>query len=132
MISKSHFNFKKDGTPKYNCFCQNPELIENYDAAIADTIQTWECHHRKEFEFSKKELISLGLYYDRPPEELIFLTPAQHRKLHHKGKKMSDEFRKKLSEYMKGKHHSEETKKKCGAVNKGKHWRTENGRRVWY
>ena len=25
--------------------CEDPSLIENYDLAIADTTQTWICHH---------------------------------------------------------------------------------------
>ena len=28
--------------------CEDISKIENYAAAIADTTQTWECHHRME------------------------------------------------------------------------------------
>ena len=31
------------------------------------------------------------MYYDRPPEELIFLTNAEHMKLHSEGKTFSEE-----------------------------------------
>ena len=32
-------------------FCsEDPSLIENYDLAIADETQTWECHHRLEIQ----------------------------------------------------------------------------------
>lgn len=92
MIFKQAFNLKKNGEPDYTCFCRHPELIENYDKAIADTTQTWECHHRLEthnsdgerrsVDLSTKELIALDMYYDRPPEELIFLTKSEHRRLH--------------------------------------------------
>ena len=83
---------------KSNIFaiCKNREQIENYDKAIADTTQMWDCHHRLETHFSdgterpnnaqlsKAELIALDMYWDRPPEELIFLTKSDHYKLHGK------------------------------------------------
>ena len=31
-----------------NFCCDDPSLIENYDKAINDTTQTWDCHHRGE------------------------------------------------------------------------------------
>ena len=40
--------------------------------------------------------------------------------MHHLGKKVAEETRKKLSESKKGKHHSEETRKKIGESRKGK------------
>ena len=129
-------------------------MIENYDKAIADNTQTWQCHHRLEthnsdgerrlVDISSSELIALGMYFDRPPEELIFLTSAEHVSLHKKGKYASEETRKRLSEAHKrqmseahkrqlseafkgrkntwfiGKHHSEEAKKKISEAMKGK------------
>lgn len=78
-------------------FCKNPEKIENYDKAISDTTQTWHCHHRLELytlsgekrpkDLYPRELIALGMYYNRPPEELIFLTPSDHISLHRKSRK---------------------------------------------
>lgn len=73
-------------------FCKNCEihLIENYDKAMADTTQTWVCHHRLELNsdgrylHSSKELMEMGLYYDRPANELILLTKSQHQILHGK------------------------------------------------
>ena len=68
-------------------YCDNPELIENYDLAIADTTKTWICHHRLEKDYTVAELKSMGLYYHRPPEELIFVeTQKVHKNLPHKGK----------------------------------------------
>ena len=134
-------------------FCNGDiSQIENYDKAVTDIEHTWHCHHRMEIGKNgeiilKKDLISHGLYYNRPPEELIFLTKSEHRRIHrkgmtlseshkrkiseaNKGKKLppiSEETRKKLSEAKKGdkhplfgKHHSEEAKRKMSEANKGK------------
>ena len=140
-------------------FCKEPENIENYEKAKADNFKNWCCHHRLEtytsdgerrpVDITQKELIALGMYYNRPPEELIFLTRSEHQFLHHKGKKRSEETRRRISEVAKGnknalgckrseearrriseakkgeknafygKHHSEESKKRIGAAQKG-------------
>ena len=57
MICEQHFRLKQNGEPFWNCFCRHPELIENYDKAIADKTQTWECHHRMEAVYTRNELI---------------------------------------------------------------------------
>lgn len=134
--------------------------IENYDKAIADTTQTWVCHHRLEMQdepFNSAEYLKKNnLYYHRPAAELIFLTRGEHTKLHstgrrlseescrkisesNKGRKFSKEHRRKLSEAMKGKHPSDETLIKLseshkGKVpwNKGKSWKLIDGKRVWF
>jgi hypothetical protein len=72
--------------------CEDYSLIENYDKAIADTVQTWHCHHRLETHTSdgekrlvpitRDELIAMNMYYNRPASELIFLTPSEHTTLH--------------------------------------------------
>ena len=82
-------------------------LIENYDTAIADSTQMWDCHHRKEITTSRKDLIKKNEYYNRPASELIFLTQKDHISLHSKGNKN-----------MLGKHHNDETKKKMSIANK--------------
>ena len=148
MISKS-FRLKKDGTPCKCCYCRTPELIENYDKAIADTTQIWHCHHRLEthnsdgerrlVDISKAEFIALGMYYDRPPEELIFLTELEHRELHSfgvkgkpsgmTGKHQSEETRKKISEGNKGKHRSEESRRRYSEARKGKKPSEESNRK---
>ena len=104
-------------------YCKDDiSLIENYDKAIADKTQVWDCHHRREKKYSVKELIKIGEYYNRPACELIFLTPFKHRRLHHLIKYHSVETRKKMSEALKGKHRSAETRKKISEARKGKHW----------
>ena len=127
--------------------------IENYDKAIADTTQTWHLHHRLEltldgeFALTAAQLKMHDMYYHRPYYELIFLTPAEHRRIHNIGQSsetrekrvntlmghsVSEESRRKMSESAirqnrtgknspwYGKHHSEESKKKMSESHKGK------------
>jgi hypothetical protein len=160
MINENIFKLKKDGTLYKQGFCRNPELIENYDKAIADKTQTWECHHRLESCFTQKFLKEMNLYYDVKPEALVFLTPTEHRKVDsfrkrmsevrkgkgkplsdetkrkmsevRKGKPLSDETKRKMSETKKGKPKSEEHKRHISEARKGKHLKTIDGKRVWY
>ena len=153
MINESMFRLKKNGEPRKRCcFCRHPELIENYDKAIADTTQTWECHHRLETHnsdgeerlvpLSKEELKTLDMYYDRPPEELIFLTRFEHTGLHTKlrnhinppvrGRHRSTSWKMKVSSSTKGRKLSDEWKSKLSASHKGKHWKLVDGKRVYY
>ena len=77
---------------KQHNFCTNNEKIENYKKAYADNFVNWERHHRLETHTSEgkkrlvqltpEELKALDVYYNRPPEEMIYLTVQQHRKLH--------------------------------------------------
>lgn len=87
MICEAMFKLKKNGEPNYRCYCHNPELIENYDNAVKDTTKTWICHHKLEKDYTREELISMNLYYHRPPAELIFVEPSEHKKLPHKDMK---------------------------------------------
>lgn len=147
--------------------CKDYTHIENYDKAITDTTQTWDCHHRLEtynsdgerrpIDITFSELIALGMYYNRPADELIFLMHKDHAKLHskhnykwttlgykhtdeakakiseaNKGRKRSEECKRKISEVMKGKELSEEHKRKISEARKGKHWKLVDGKRVYY
>lgn len=112
MINKTRFRLKKNGEPNSECFCRYPELIENYDKAIADTTQVWHCHHRKEELYSQKELKERNEYFDVEPEELIFLTKEEHNKI--------DSHCKRLSEAQLGKKHSEEHNRKVGKAHSKK------------
>lgn len=91
-------------------------LIENYDKAISDETQTWCCHHRDEVKVlpsgikvtrSIEDLKEIGRYYHCPANELIFLTREEHNILHSKGKKHSDEAKRKVSKANKGVTHTE-------------------------
>lgn len=134
-------------------YCKDFTKIENYSRAVLDTTQTWECHHKMETHYLKNDkwierdecisiekLIEDNLYYNRPPEELIFLTETDHKSLHMKNRAvgpLSEETKRKISETnkivmqdpvikakcgasMRGKHHSEETKKRMSDASKGK------------
>ena len=105
--------------------------IENYELAINDKSQMWECHHKAEIlpcgRFSRNDLKKFNLYFNRSANELIFLTSNEHRKLHRKGIKLSEETKRKLSEshkglntWTKGKSKSEETCRKLSESHKGK------------
>ena len=103
--------------------CEDLSLIENYELAINDTTQTWECHHRGDIlpcgRFSIDDLKKFGLYFNRPAAELIFLTPTAHRQLHKKGVPMSEANKKALIEAHKGVPLSESHKKAISDALKG-------------
>lgn len=104
-------------------FCKEDiSKIENYDKAIADNTQMWHCHHRTEiwWNCSRKDLIENECYYNRKACELIFLTPAEHCKIHNKGRHLSEDTKKKISDAHKGLRHSEESRKKMSESRKGK------------
>lgn len=121
-------------------FCKCYEGIENYQKAKKDNFKGWDCHHRLEthnsdgerrlVDITVAELKALGMYYNRPAEELIFLRKGEHtalrkvsdstkKKLSDAGKNISEETRKKLSMANKGHPVSEETRNKIGTANKG-------------
>lgn len=134
---------------KVKRYCsEDLSLIENYDKAMASS-EMWHCHHRREIEDGVvrtiDEMDELGLYYDRPASELIFLTMSEHRSLH--GRNRSEYARNKTSEAnlghkrsigrpspMKGKHHSDEAKNKNRLAHIGKRhtdeWKRKMSERV--
>lgn len=99
-------------------YCTEPEKIENFEKALADNFVGWCVHHRMEthnsdgerrlVDITPAELKALDMYYNRPPEELIYLTTAEHNSLHKKGNTNTL-----------GRHHSEESKKKMSLAKKG-------------
>lgn len=103
----------------YKQYCKDYENIENYQKAKADNFKGWHCHHRlethtpdgerRDVDIGYKELKALGLYYNRPAEELIFLTSREH-----------NAFKKGKQGCWKGRHHTEEAKKKMAESHKGK------------
>ena len=125
-----------------NKMCRDDiSLIENYDKAVADETRVWHCHHRRESIYSRKDLIEIGEYYNRPACELIFLTSEDHVSLHHKGKastkgkhwKMSEETKRKISLAKNGRKlgpMSEEAKRKHSEALKGKKFTEERKRNI--
>ena len=75
--------------------CEDVKKIQNYQTALEDKNNSWQIHHRLEthtsdgikrlVQLSVKELIALDMYYNRPANELIFLSVSEHRKLHGEG-----------------------------------------------
>ena len=106
-------------------FCKEDiSKIENYDNAVSDNTCTWDCHHRWEkfwwWDCPREDLIKQGMYYNQPADRLIFLKHGEHIKLHHTGKHLSEDQKRRLSAIRKGSHHSEETKSKMSKVRRGK------------
>lgn len=96
-------------------------LIENYEAAATDTSEIWDIHHKREItdNKSKRQLIKDGLYYGVPACELVFLTRAEHIRIHQIERMKAEENRIKLSKQAKGENNpmyghqrSDETKEK--------------------
>lgn len=82
--------------------CEDISKIENYDKAVSDKTQVWQCHHKLELietggvvNASRKDLTDWGLYYSRPADELIFLTIKQHMLLHN-GHNFNEEHKNKI------------------------------------
>ena len=120
-------------------YCKDYENIENYEKALADNFKGWDCHHRLEthnsdgerrlVDITQKELKALGMYYNRPASELIFIKHSEHQFLHHKGKKRSDAAKKKMSKaWDYDKHFNEEARRRMSEAakgnirTKGMHW----------
>ena len=111
---------------EYNAkrFCsEDIALIENYQEAIDDKEKMWDIHHRRESDengrtlFTRKQLIDMGLYVNRPASELIFVTKSMHWKLHRemcgKGGKIGG----KIVGQILGKKYGAINGKKYGAIN---------------
>ena len=112
---------------KLSC-CEDISLIENYDKALNDNEQLWDCRHRLETDLnlSINELKEKELYYHRPASELIFLTHYDHSKLHSLLiTKLSEKHKENISEGMlkywsqkTNRSKSEETKRKMSESRK--------------
>lgn len=122
----------------YKRLCKDIENVENYEKAAADNFKNWVLHHRLQtwtsdgerrlVDISAAELKALDMYYNRPANELIFMSASEHTSLHSKGKPKSEATRNKLSTANKGKPGpnkgkvtSEETKKKQSEAKKEKY-----------
>ena len=104
--------------------------IKNYDLAIADTTQTWVCHHILGEILTTQQLLDHDFYYNVPPCLLKFVTRAEHARLHNKGRAVTEETRRKISESLKGRTFSEEHRRKLSEANKGKHLNEETRKKL--
>ena len=136
-------------------FCTDITKVESYDLAKADNFEGWHCHHRLEThkykDRSRKEwirrdenvpqsmLVVFGVYFNRPPEELVYLRVAEHTSLHHKGRVRSEAERLNVSKghlghtpWNKGKKgcYSEEHLQRLREAHKGKKLSEEHKRKV--
>lgn len=110
--------------------CKYYTKIENYEEAVNDTTKTWICHHILGEILSREQLESHDFYYDVPPCMLKFVTREEHNKIHKKGKKVSEETRRKMSEAQKGRTLSEETRRKLGESHKGHYHYDETRQKI--
>lgn len=115
-------------------YCTDITKVENYDIAVSSD-KKYELHHRLETHTSDgelrkanlsiDELKALDMYFHRPPEELIFLTISEHRKLHNIFKEnpmKRPEVRAKVAKKAKGRKVSQETKLKHSIDSSSRHW----------
>lgn len=108
--------------------------IENYELAKADNFKGWHIHHRLEltldgeFAHTPEDLKRMGMYYNRPYFELIFLTKSEHQRIHAQNRSNSTLNKMKSSLSLRtgelnnfyGKHHSDDTKHKISKANRGR------------
>ena len=76
----------------WQLICKDVTKVENYNLALADNFVNWVQHHRLEthnsdgekrlVQITAEELKALDMYYNRPAEELIWLTRAEHINIH--------------------------------------------------
>lgn len=83
MIDYYHLKYRK-----YHYLEGDETKIENYAEAASDKTQVWVCHHRRELVPDRKtieDLKVMGLYWNQPPEALVFMTASEHMRLHGNG-----------------------------------------------
>ena len=74
------------------CKLEEQTEVENYELAKADNFVGWDRHHRLETHNSDgekrlvpitpDELKALGMYFNRPARELIWMRKSDHKSLH--------------------------------------------------
>lgn len=120
---------------QYMKFCpEHYTEIENYEKAKADNFEGWVCHHRNGEYFSKDWLKKNNMYWNRKdPHEFIFVTRAEHVRIHHIGTTRSDATRMAISTANKGKTRSPFTevhKERISKALTGRHLSDETRQRI--
>ena len=116
--------------------CEDISHIVGYVKAL-NSPSMWHCHHLLENRgLSQKELISKGLYYKRPANELVFMPESTHLRLHltklRPDNLKSEDWKRKLAVSHIGKPLSEEHKRKIGNSCKNPSEETRNKlSKVW-
>lgn len=109
--------------------CEDISLIENYNEAI-NSDEMWDCHHRLEIQndviLNRNELISIGKYYKVFAKDLIFIPKTEHRKMHNRFPKHTNEWYEKIKSKNSGPR-SEETKQKLRKPKRRHKWLTPTG-----
>lgn len=115
-------------------YCKDPiEKIEGYERAMNEPGR-FILHHRLEDRgYTKQQLLSMHMYYNRQASELIFISQSEYMRLRMTRRKQSHETRGKISEARKGKpckHHSEKTREKISKAKKGKSHPEETKKKI--
>lgn len=81
MVKKTYYPVIKDDDLIYK--------VENYAEAVNDPSCTWHLHHRNAilFGWSLKEMKDNCIYHYCDPEDLLFLRPGEHARLHNSARK---------------------------------------------
>ena len=87
---KEHYNENKEKLSRRAVFFKRHryvengriDLVKNYELAKNDDFKGWTLHHILGEKKTRIELLNEGLYYDRPPEEFIWMTDGEHKSLH--------------------------------------------------
>lgn len=85
---KEHYHYDPERTKQKYVEDGRYDLIENYELAKADDFNNWCIHHRIELHpdysirYTREALIKLEIYYNRPPNELIWMKSDEHSRIH--------------------------------------------------
>lgn len=114
-------------------YCKDPiEKIPGYENAL-NSDELYVCHHVLELNLDGErvhtvdELIRMGMYYNRPYFELVFLSNSEHSSLHNKGK---NNFAFRIKDVESHHRNISESLKGHRGWNTGKHWSVESRQKM--